>query len=476
MSSARYRATYAAPDLPASLLKASVDRSGMWSKAVLSFPCVDLAGDYVAPDGLNFDPHSRDPSIDLEHRRDPSVRGRPVAWARESLSEPGAPYAVEYKALNVAAEGEAPRYCELPIGTSYFDPDCRVSAQVFALVEQDALPAVSLEFKPVPGFFKSLGRSPLENRDAFQFDRADVLRWTICARGVNQGALSLTKSLDPVPQVTRLDRIIADRRVNVGGAYEPLCEVILKALAPAAPAPKRTVVRVESKAMPMPQAPVTDDETQDATAQPDADLDTAAEGAVEDEAPASGGVAAKLAFAQGLSDLCQQYKADMQSSDHPDLRKAADEDIEDIMARAAEIQGRANDHDTLLSGGGKPESDEDTDETDDDEDTESDDTEAETNGDEDEGDEKPAKKKGKPFGKALVLDDEGVVVCRGVYRKSLHDDRQHRFAIKRFPLSALSAAPPPKPVKKAKPEKPNDLSPELQEALAEFQKWQQYAS
>lgn len=34
---------------PSALLKSRVSTSGMWSKAVLSFPEHDLAGDYVEP-------------------------------------------------------------------------------------------------------------------------------------------------------------------------------------------------------------------------------------------------------------------------------------------------------------------------------------------------------------------------------------------------------------------------------------------
>jgi hypothetical protein len=207
--------------------KAVADTRTLSVKAALTFPLYDLAGDWVEPSGCDFSSHRRDPWVDLEHT------GRRVGWARKSLSAAGSPYSVE---LSTQTLDDGTR-CTLPFGTTYFDPSDRVSSQVFALVAQDALPGVSLEFRPVPGFCKSLGRrSPLEARDAMRFDRADVVRWTHCATPVNAGALTVVKSLrSPVPP--ELAKVLSDNRV----AGEVLCEPIRKALA-AYTTPRKAIV------------------------------------------------------------------------------------------------------------------------------------------------------------------------------------------------------------------------------------------
>jgi len=218
------------------ILKADTRRLSV--ESVLTFPTHDLAGDWVVPEGLDFSLHEQDPSIDLEHART-HIKGYPVAWARESLGKPGAPYAVEMVPLNCAGEGEPEEWHTLPVGTSYFDPSDRIGSQTFALVEQGALPAVSLEFQTVPGAFTPLGRSPLENRPAYHFEKASVLKWTLCAVPVNPGALHVAKSVSLVP--LSLAQVLQDGRVNVGGRWEPLHPVIRKALSGTAAAPRMQI-------------------------------------------------------------------------------------------------------------------------------------------------------------------------------------------------------------------------------------------
>lgn len=424
-----YRPRWDALALPDAIRKGRTDRARMSSTAVLTFPVVDLAGDYVCPDGLNFDQHAVDPFIDLEHARTPDVGGMPVAWARESLSEPGAPYAVEFKSLNCAPDGQPPEYHSLPVGTSYFDPGCRVSTQVFALVEQDALPAVSIEFRPVKGYMKALGPSPLEPRQAYRFEKADVIRWTLCARGVNPGALSLTKSLPQVPPP--LAKILTDRRVNVGGHFEPLHPLILKALAPP-DTPRRTAARVE-KAM-----DEYDDQDDAVATAPGADMETENEQAVAPEAPALGGVSAKYKFAQTIEDACDEYLADMRSSDSPELRKLA-EKFEALARDLAEkVKAAADKHDAKLNGGAAPEAAEGE------EDSESADMEKDE-------------------------EDGTYKAVRGVYKPVLKAVRAAN--VKRFRLADLQAAAPTEQKAQAEQE-----DPELKKLAAEFRKWQRLAS
>jgi len=332
-------------------------------RSVLTCPVYDLAGDWVDPDGLNFKPHEQDPSIDLEHQRT-SIRGYPVAWARESLSEPGAPYAVEMVRLNCAGEGEPDEYHTLPVGTNYFDPKDRISTQTFALVEQGALPAVSLEFAPVRDAMESLGRSPLERRDAYRFRRANVVKWTLCAIPVNPGALhvqeddrgTVAKSFDPVPLA--LATVLRDGRVNVGGTWEVLSPIIRKALVPLAPpAPNRTTVRVE-KAMEPDEMDEFDGnlgEPMDMGTENDAEFADETAGAEDVAHP---GVQTMYAEADALLDSCDRLKAAAQKTESAAIFKDKMKIVAEIEKLAAKLKGTADKHDANLmaiKGGEQPE-------------------------------------------------------------------------------------------------------------------------
>jgi hypothetical protein len=398
-TASRFLARYDRPP-PAAFTKAQADASKLTFRSLLTYPCTDLAGDYVVPAGCDFGPHRADPAIDLEHGRDPYVKGRPVAWARASFEDPGAPYAVEMVRLNFADPGKPDDWHTVPVGTEYFKSADRVSMQVFALREQGILPAASLEFDLVPGCFKAIGWSELERRKAYHFDRVAVRRWTVCARGVNPGALTIGKSLpaeraEQVPPA--LAKILSDKRVNVGGLAEPLCEVIYKALsarplpdlsAGSTGPPQRTTVPVE-KAM---------QQTQTGTA--DADLATSAEtGALEDAqsaAPAKPTVQAHYDFAQGLIDLIDMAETQLQASEHLKGKAFLQKKLEQIRALAEDVKAMGDKIDGELAGK-KP-----------------------ADGDEEE-----------PVGKPIDTDDDGVMKgIRAPYKK----------AIKRFTLADLAAA------------------------------------
>lgn len=313
---ASYLAKWATQPPPSVRKAVGARPSNLTFKSLLTYPCVDLAGDYVRGDGCSFESHEADPSIDLEHGRHPHVKGMPVCWARESLSKPGAPYAVEMVRLNFADDGKPANYHTVPVGTEYYDKSCPVSMQVFAMREDGTLPAASLEFKAVPGYLKSLGRSPLEPRDAYDFQRCDVVRWTVCAQGVNPGALTLTKSRGQVPPADPIMRVLTDGRVNVGGRWEPLHGAIRKALAPYRPATNRTTVRVERKAM----------EDDDAMAgMMGAEMVPEVESDMDADADMDAGTTptAQAAYdlAQGARDLCDQIKDAAGKGEHKPGRK-----------------------------------------------------------------------------------------------------------------------------------------------------------
>jgi hypothetical protein len=333
---------------PRSFQKSRVNTSALTCRSLLTYPCVDLAGDYVRGDGCDFSAHKLDPSIDLEHGRHPHVKGMPVCWARESLSKPGSPYAVEMVRLNFADDGKPADYHTVPVGTEHYDKSCPVSMQVFAMREDGSLPASSLEFKAVPGCYKSLGRSPLEPRNAYDFLRADVIRWTVCAQGVNPGALLVEKSLRQVPP--GLGRILTDRRVNVGGRWEPLHGAILKALLPYAPAANRTTVRVEQKAMFEEEDAMADMGTADEmTPEVEVETDAAVEDVTNEDMPASNGVSALYAHSQGLLDLCEQLDADLENTDSAELYKEGKKLCDMAKALAEKVKAAGDKHDSKLA-------------------------------------------------------------------------------------------------------------------------------
>lgn len=362
----------------ATFKKAAVDTRELKVEAVLSYPVVDLAGDFVHADGLNFAIHEAAPWVDLEHN------GQPVGWARKSLSVAGDRYAVRYGTFEVAGTQH-----RLPVGTSYFDPDNRLQSQIFALCERDTLPGVSLEFHPVKGYAKALGKSPLENRPAYEFLKADVVRWTHCATPVCQGALTITKSASQ----DKLASILSAKRIG----NEQLHPTIYKALSKYLPARKSVVggFDTEKKAM-------DDDETKydDAIAEtpaPGGDDDMTA----GDDAPPLNGVDALYQKVQALLDAADALEQDIQSSDSPELRKAAEKFCAKCRAMAEEVKSVADKHDAKLNGNKEASSEE-------------------PDGDEPEGEEAEPD---------MSTDEDGTLkAVRPCYRKSLKAARVKRFA------------------------------------------------
>lgn len=371
----------------------SVDTEALSVLSVLTFPMRDLAGDYVNPAGLDFREHVRNPVVDVEHSRHPEFGNLVIA----KCEHPDGRYAVEYRTLTID-DGSTH---SLPVAKSYFQRDSRASMQVFALVERDVLPGVSLEFKAISG--KPLGPSPLENRQAYDFDRVSVVRYTHCAVPVCPGALTVTKSLDALIPVVQSGRIGTE-------VLDPtLLGVLKKAIATYTP--RRVLVAggfVEKKAMP-----------DDPNASPDTMYsDVPADDGLADggeDAPAMGGIAAMYAKVQALLDACDQNEQDMQTSDSPELRKFMEKVRGKIAAIAEDVKAMADKHDAKLNGNGDTETPEvgETDETD------------ESGDDEGTGD------------TDMDRDDDGILKSiRPVYRKSILAARA-----KRFTKSEIQAAP-----------------------------------
>jgi hypothetical protein len=352
------------------VFKASVDTKQLTSTAVLSYPEPDLAGDIVIPEGMDFSPHSLDPRVDLEHRRDPAFGDATVGWARTTCKAPGGYYTV--RPVNLEC-GKAVR--PLPVATTHFDSSSRLETQAFAMVERDVLPAVSVEFIPDMQFAKSLGRSPLEPRDAYEFGKCRVVRYTLCAKGVCPSALvAKAVAYDPLRSVLSAGRI--------GG--EELHPTIKKALAHYTPGKPNTVRGG--------YAPTVEkaDMADEYPAAPDAAPE--AEAAPEDTAPALGGVAAKYKYVQAVQDALAAYTEDMKSSDSPELRAKAEKFQAKGQAHIEEVKACADAHDAKLNGGEDDDDGEEGDEPDSD-------TETDMSTDED-GTLKAVRQPYKPFLKA----------------------------------------------------------------------------
>lgn len=422
------------------VLKARVDTSRLCVSSVLTFPGKDLVGDIVDPTGLDFSRHAADPAIDLEHRKHPEVGGLIVAWARESLSEPGAPYALEWHDLDISPNNRGDIH-RLPVGKSYFDGSDRISSQVFALVERDILPGVSLEFYPVMGHVTRL--APVGKC----YTRADVVRWTHCAHPVNASALTIQKSLPVVKQVPdELVKVLTDRRVGA----EPMCEVIYKALAHHLPG-KSATVRVE-KAMPKPNddqydatqtAYDTDAQQMDTSA--DTGVDAAGEANMEGTdagPPAKPTVQAHYDVAQALMDCIEHAKTVLEQSEHIKGKQKLLKNLAKLEAMAEDIQSDGDGIDAEVSGKTGDVNEDDADEDGDGDEDETDDTESDDEasesdesekGSDESEDEEGDKKKKKAFTpklpRPIQLDSDGILEgVRPVYKAQL---------VKRFRMADL---------------------------------------
>lgn len=314
--------------------------SDEWSvSAVLSVPVEDLAGDVLDPAGLNFDPHKADPWVDLEHEANLQGTRRPAGWARSTLSVAGGVYAVTKARLDVYGVPH-----DLPVGTTYFDRDDPLQRQVYHLIRSGALPGVSLEFRPVDGFMKSRGFDspyphPLPKRDAYEFARADVVRWTHCVEPVCPGALTILKSVAPELRAAveaedaanrdALAKALRDKKV--GG--ETIHEHILKSLARYRP----TTTLVAVKAM------------SETTYDPDMPEEVDNEMSPDDEGgPANNGVTALYSHAQAIEDACEQFEADLDHTDNPQLYKEAMALCESARALCEKAKACGDKHDAKL--------------------------------------------------------------------------------------------------------------------------------
>lgn len=340
------------PFRPDSKLFKAVDEARMSVTAILTYPIVDLAGDYIEPSGGRYERHKAFPWCGLEHYRlkkgtrdelvypdDPDA-GRPLisGWLRESLSDsdgydPAKHYTVKTREFSIKGQKHL-----LPVGTIYYDRDNKLSNQVFAMVRQDALPAVSLELAAPSGYRPKVlkAQSPLEpHRPAWHYERWDMSGLVNCARPVNPGAL-VSKSIHDDALASILDRrkIVTDQ-----GTTEELHPLILKSLTRYIPDAKPSKVVggfTAEKAMPAP--PQLDNQMGDTTPDEPSVYDDAHDDEMDNQ---QGTPTAQVAYdgAQMVMDVVTHLEERLQKSEHVSGRKEMMNLLEELRAFAEKSIG-----------------------------------------------------------------------------------------------------------------------------------------
>jgi hypothetical protein len=236
----------------------------------------------------------RNPVVDLEHGRS-GVGRTPVGYAHTGLCKADG----FYTGRHVNLECDDGKTRPLPVGTTHFDPSDKFQYQIFAMVERDILPAVSLEFEPVVK--KAIGWSEMEKREAYDFAVIDVRVWSVCEKGVCPSALVAKSAYDPLASVLSAGRL--------GG--EPLCDTVKKAFARRAPGKPSAVTSGFA-------APVVEKSDMDpyGSAPVDPPVDAAPPPPEDDSSGATPTAQAGYDGAQMLTDACAHIREKLKGSEH----------------------------------------------------------------------------------------------------------------------------------------------------------------
>ena len=329
------------PDVPCGRVVAkSVDTARMTVTSVLTYPATDWDGDFVRPDGGDWDSRFKaHPQVSWWHE-DPVGRG-----------------SVELKSIPVG-DGRA----NVPVGvTSFFQRESdtaglslvtrklgdytpvgkltprqavETAEDAFRLVEAGLAPGVSLEFDPVEMW--ETGRKSLRlRRPGRHYERWTALGWGHTPEPANPGAQVLSDSVGKAIRAVQTGR-------HPGG--KPIGEIVLKSLTRwAATLPTRatvTVPRTVEKAMdeltpPGPGDPVADPVP--GTEPPESTSDSPPE------------ITEAYDGAQMLADVAQQLRDRSGKSLHAKTRKVfakiaddIDSYAEDLIAHAEDAEGELN--------------------------------------------------------------------------------------------------------------------------------------
>lgn len=326
-----------------------VDPGRMTVRGATTYPDFDLDGDFVRPDGGDWSEYPKDPLVNYEHVVRVG-RGR-IDMLAGSAVFPGDPVAKSHRipVLTTTFFQSVGDLSGLPLGGLKPAEALEASEQTFRLIESGHLRGLSLEFHPVHGCYRVIGKSLLKRRPAYDFQNWVGVGVAHCARGVNPKAgltphlksMAAAGRLELPPEVNEL-RTIAERGRFPGG--KPLCPVIRKSLRWLAELPRPAAVvggyAPRTKAMP---ADATE-EFETAPADPGAEQTPADDGFGDDGAvDMKPGPTAYAKFAQALMDAADAAVADSAGSDHPDIEADIADLAEEVKALAAKALAEGRD-------------------------------------------------------------------------------------------------------------------------------------
>lgn len=224
-------------------IKSFVESDGKkYPECLLTYPEPDAAGDIIKPDGGNWDYHDRHPLLNRRVNFDHGVLiGR--------AENPDGSYGVSLRAVEL----EDGKTAKLPIGvTKFFQTasdikglvkqpagirtSLQVAEQVEDLVSRKIMRGVSLELgedERKPGLWKSLGKSPLENRNAWQCNYWIGLGYAHTFMPLNKHSQVLDGSVDDLISLAESGRL----------GSKPLAAPLMKSLSAYRSVPRPPVVK-----------------------------------------------------------------------------------------------------------------------------------------------------------------------------------------------------------------------------------------
>lgn len=336
--------------------------------AILVYPGTDYQGDIVHPDKGDWSLFEKNPAVNYEHgayvgrgviemKSIPVLddKGRPVGDERVNVPVGRTEFFTKAADLNGLTLKEFDAHGNAT-GRLYGKDYClKLADQVARMVEDGAADGVSIEFRPkgVEGVaFKSLGRSPVLNRNAYEFLEWEGLTYAHCSVPVNPSS-RLVLSDDDVR--TKVEKCI--RWAERPGLLPPVV-ASLDRIIKSFPKPTAKVIPVTDPKARRRKAvgeipPNTDDmagEQDDNYTFAD-DPDQAADLVNDGSDPVPVGVQAGMTFAQGVVDICKMLDQMAMKSDNPKLRKYFSKVCERATMLAKEVAGKVDDLGNQLKGG-----------------------------------------------------------------------------------------------------------------------------
>lgn len=198
-------------------VKSFVDSNGRkLPESLLTYPEIDAAGDIVKPDGGDWTFHDTHPAL---NRRVNFDHGVLIGKAEN----PDGSYGVSLRPVQL----ENGKTAQIPVGVTKFFQSAKdtkglvsgtgpirtalqLAEQVEDLVSRKIMQGVSLELgedERKPGLWKSLGRSPLENRNAWRCDHWIGLGWAHTFVPINKHSKVIDQTTESLISLAESGRI-----------------------------------------------------------------------------------------------------------------------------------------------------------------------------------------------------------------------------------------------------------------------------